>query len=353
MKRKPAAGELNPDLNPDAAPAAGPEPTSVGALLLSSSHTPGCGCVEAAGENLLARLALAPARERARVLARMQNGIGNAQLARRLSSAGRVAVAREEPYDGAADEVGSDLDPSEATELQVGGQTAAPAAAPAAAATRPPVTTLAKNCADCNAAAAILNAGTYVGEANVQIQWAGVGEISVTKTKKGFVASTGVSWSINVATSTMEVTDFVWPNMIAADTAAVAAFKAALLAHEEEHFKRVEAALPTLPKTFSATGTTKQAAVDALKAKVPDEVTKANAAMQKITDDYDAKTGHGKTQSAVGGTNVKLTCPPRPRRRREARRRRRLTRELCRHLDVVAVEPSRIHGDFSIWNPRS
>jgi uncharacterized protein DUF922 len=311
MKRTPAARELDPDLNQDAAPVAGPAPASVGELLLSSSHTPGCGCLEAAGQNLLARLALAPARERARVLARMQNGIGNAQLALRLSSAGRVAVAREEPYDGAADEVGSGLDPSEATELQVGAQPAAPGAAPAAA-TRPPVTTLAKNCADCNAAAAILNAGTYVGEANVQIQWAGVGEISVTKTKKGYVASTGVSWSINVATSTMEVTDFTWPNMTAADTAAVAAFRAALLAHEEEHFRRVEAALPTLPKKFSATGASKRAAVDALKAKIPDEVTKANAAMQKITDDYDAKTGHGKTQSAVGGTDVKLTCPPAP-----------------------------------------
>jgi Bacterial protein of unknown function (DUF922) len=310
MKRTPAARDLDPDLDQDAAPAAEPAPASVGELLLSSSHTPGCGCVEAAGQNLLARLALAPARERARVLARMHNGIGNAQLALRLSSAGRVAVAREEPYDGAADEVGSELDPSEATELQVGSHPMAPAAAPAV--TRPPVTTLAKNCADCNAAVAILNAGTYVGEANVQIQWAGVGEISVTKTKKGYIASTGVSWSINVATSTMEVTDFVWPNMTAADTAAVAAFRAALLAHEEEHFRRVEAALPTLPKTFSATGATKRAAVDALQAKVPDEVTKANAAMQKVTDDYDAKTGHGKTQSAVGGTDVKLTCPAAP-----------------------------------------
>ncbi len=60
--------------------------------------------------------------------------------------------------------------------------------------------------------------------------------------------------------------------------------------------------------------------MDALQAKVPDEVDKANAAMQKITGDYDTKTEHGKTQLRVGGTDVDLTCPP-PRQRPDARKR--------------------------------
>jgi hypothetical protein len=243
----------------------------------------------------------------------MQRGLGNARVARMLSPAERLAVARE-PGDGGAPEVDAAPAPDAAPPQAAPGQSAAPAAAPAPAlaATRPPVTTLTNNCADCNAAVAILNANTYVGEADVQIQWAGVGDIRVTKTKRGYVATSDVSWSLDVATSTMEVTNFVWPNMTDADKAAVAAFKAALLAHEEEHFRRVEAALPTLPKKFSATAATKQGAVDALQAKVPNSVEKAKAAMQKITDAYDAKTGHGRTQSAVGGTDVHLSCPPPP-----------------------------------------
>jgi hypothetical protein len=42
-------------------------------------------------------------------------------------------------------------------------------------------------------------------------------------------------------------------------------------------------------------------------------VTKQIADGQKAIDeaktDYDTKTKNGKNQSAVGGTNVKLTCP--------------------------------------------
>jgi Bacterial protein of unknown function (DUF922) len=303
--------EAEPEVAARDLPPPVPDVTRVGGSPPLGSRAHDVGGVEAAGRSLLARLALAPPGDRARVLARMQRGLGNARVARMLPPAGRLAVARE-PGDGGAPEVDAAPAPDAAPLQAAPGQSAAPAAAPAPApaATRPPVTTLTNNCADCNAAVAILNANTYVGEADVQIQWAGVGDIRVTKTKTGFVATSDVSWTLNVATSKMEVTEFVWPGMTPADSAAVAAFKAALLAHEEEHFRRVEAALPTLPKTFSGTGATSAKAVEALKANIPGEVTKTQAAVQKITDDYDAKTKHGRTQSAVGGTDVKLTCPP-------------------------------------------
>jgi predicted secreted Zn-dependent protease len=112
-----------------------------------------------------------------------------------------------------------------------------------------------------------------------------------------------------VATSTMEITDFVWPNMTDADKAAVAAFRAALLAHEEGHFATVEAALATLPKTISATGATGKAAVKALQAKVTTQIADSQKAIDKAKTDYDTTTKNGKNQAAVGGTNVTLTCP--------------------------------------------
>ena len=97
--------------------------------------------------------------------------------------------------------------------------------------------------------------------------------------------------------------------MTDADKAAVAAFRAALLAHEEGHFAAVEAVLATLPKTISATGTTGKTAVKALQAKVTTQIGDGQKAIDKAKTDYDAKTKNGKNQSAVGGTNVTLTCP--------------------------------------------
>jgi hypothetical protein len=297
MRTEPVAAEAAH--SPEAQTTITADPTDATAMRLA-----------AAGQDLLARLAHAPVRDRALVLARLQSSIGNARVARRLSPAGRL-VQRDELDDPDGDALDPDLDPADAIELQQAAKQVQAQAAPAAPApaARPGLTTLTNNCADCNAAVAILNAGTYVGEANVQATAGGQAQINTTKTKKGWVASIALSWSIDVASSTMEVTDFVWPNMTAADTAAVAAFKSALLAHEEGHFLAVEAAIAKLPKTITATGATEAKAVAALKVKVPKETAKADAAIKKADADYEAKTNHGKTQSSVGGTDVHLTCP--------------------------------------------
>jgi hypothetical protein len=146
----------------------------------------------------------------------------------------------------------------------------------------------------------------------VKAMWEGAGEIKATKAKPGWSASVGIKWAIDAAASTMEVTDFVWPNMTDADKAAVAAFKSALMAHEEGHFTAVEATIAKLPKTVTGTGATEEEAVDALKARLPTQVADGQAAIDKATADYEGKTKNGKTQSAVGGTNVKLTCPGPP-----------------------------------------
>lgn len=257
----------------------------------------------------IARLAGAPVLARAAMVARLQRTVGNAALARRLAEP--MAIVARDERDDPPESFDVDLGGPDAVALDAGGGKPAQAPAPVAP-KRPVATTVTKSCDNCNAAAAILNSGGYVGEASVQATWAGVGEIQVMPAGKGFVATVGITWSVDAATSTMEVTDFVWPNMTDADKSAVAAFKAALMAHEEGHFTMVEAAIAKLPKTVTGTGGTKQEAVDALKTKLPTQVADGQAAIDKATADYDAKTKNGKTQSAVGGTDVKLTCPPPP-----------------------------------------
>jgi ubiquitin len=260
-------------------------------------------------EDIVVRLAGAPVLARAAMIARLQRSTGNAALARRLAAPMSV-LARDEPDDPPRS---LDVDPGASDTVALGGGGGRPAQAPAPVAPkRPAATTVTKSCDDCNAAAAILNSGGYVGEASVKATWTGVGEIKVTPADTTFVATVGIRWSIDAATSTMEVTDFAWPNMTGADNTAVSAFKAALMAHEEGHFTAVEAAIAVLPKTVTGTGGTKQEAVDALKAKLATQVADGEAAIDKATADYEAKTKNGKTQSAVGGTNVKLTCPPPP-----------------------------------------
>jgi hypothetical protein len=268
----------------------------------------------AAGDGLLAHLSGAPVAARARALARVQRGTGNALLARHIAS---MTLQRAQP-DAAPPDAAPDVPaaaPSEPVALQQGNAAPAPAPAPApasasaAAGNRPALTTTTKNCDDCNAAAAILTSG-YVGEADVRVKGEGIGNITATKTKSGWSASVGVKWSIDATASTMEITDVVWPNMTAADRVAVASFRAALLAHEEGHFTVVEATIAKLPTTIAATGATEQAAIDAVKAKAPTEMANGQTAIDNAKDTYEAKTNHGKTQSAVGGTNVKLTCPP-------------------------------------------
>ncbi len=261
-----------------------------------------------ADEESLTHLAQAPVVARAAALAQLQRGTGNAMLARSLALA-RAAVQREETAGtdaGMTEDAG--VDEADLIELQQAVGKPAQAAPSAAAPARPAAKSLPNNCADCNAAAAILNSGAYVGEANVQVAPA-AGKPRVTKGKTGYTAEIDISWPIDVATSSMEITDFVWPNMTDADKAAVAAFRAALVAHEEGHFAAVEAVLATLPKTISANGATGKAAMTALQAKVTKQIGDGQTAIDKAKTDYDTKTQNGKNQAAVGGTNVTLTCP--------------------------------------------
>jgi hypothetical protein len=260
-------------------------------------------------------------RTRTAAATRVQRAAGNRALARRLNCTEASLLQRDEAEPAGGDVEEPPLTPGELTltdagfvPMQQGGgagqASQAGASGGAGAAKRPTPSSIRHDCVDCNEAAAFLNAGNYVGEASVQAASA-AGQIRVSGSKGAFTAEVDVSWSIDVGASSMEVTDFVWPNMTDADRAAVASFRSALLAHEEGHFVASEQVTAAQTKTLKATGATQRAAVAALKTLAQQQIKDGQAALDKARDDYDNVTKHGANQAAVGGTNVHLACPRR------------------------------------------
>jgi hypothetical protein len=176
---------------------------------------------------------------------------------------------------------------------------------------RPAVKTVTKDFDDCNAAVDWLNSGAWTGDAQPNYKPT-PGKIRTKKLRDGTVkAEVDLSWSYDDS-STAEMIVPTWPNMTAAERAAVNKYKAALKAHEVKHFDVAEKVLKALPKTVSATGTDEQDATANLQTEVDTYGSDAQTALDDATADYDTKTQNGKTQSAVGGKDVRLDCPPKP-----------------------------------------
>jgi hypothetical protein len=176
---------------------------------------------------------------------------------------------------------------------------------------RPAVTPVTQTFDDCNAAVAWLNSGAWTGDAQ-PVYKPTAGKIRTKKLRDGTVkAEVDLSWSYDDS-STAEMTVPTWPNMTAAEKAAVEKYKAALKAHEVKHFDVTDKVVKALPKTVSATGSDNDEAVANLQTEVDTYGSNAQDAIDKATEDYDTKTQHGQTQSAVGGADVRLDCPPPP-----------------------------------------
>ncbi|HSI79028.1 MAG TPA: hypothetical protein VK919_00110 [Solirubrobacterales bacterium] len=320
---------------------AGLEPEAPGAAPASArGRRRAIGATAAAGDadpELAGRLGATDVRTRAAMIARLQGGRGNAVVVQRLGAGRSGAVLQREDAGAGVDADAEEELPPELLSLASAGF--APLAAPAGAApsagagaaaeplrggeaaaggeaapapgsggARPPARVIEHECADCNAAVAHVNSGAYLGEASVQIAPA-AGEIRVSGSGSAFTAEVDIAWPIDVAASSMEVTNFTWPNMSSADAAAVDAFRDALLAHEEGHFIEVEAILAGQPAKLTATGRTRRAAAEALQTRAREALVAAQSAIEQATTDYDSRTNHGRTQSAVGGTDVHLQCP--------------------------------------------
>jgi Bacterial protein of unknown function (DUF922) len=272
----------------------------------------------ASAQGAVDRLGRADIRTRSAALVQLQRSSGNRAVSRKLGGMQLPVLQRDDAAPTGGDAAAEpELAPAELMmtdagfiPLQQGGTQGqgSQTGSQSGAATRPTPSSIRHDCASCNEAAAYLNAGNYVGEASVQAASA-AGQIRVSGSKGAFIAEVDVSWSIDVAASSMEVTDFVWPNMTDADRAAVGSFRGALLAHEEGHFTASEQVTTALTKTLKATGATQRAAVAALKTLAQQQMKDGQAALDKARNDYDNLTKHGANQAAVGGTNVHLACP--------------------------------------------
>ena len=194
----------------------------------------------------------------------------------------------------------------------------APAATPAAApkvssvgGKRPAIKETTKEFDDCNAAVAWLNSGTYTGEAQ-PVYKPTAGKIRSKKLPDGTLqAEVDITWAYD-ASSTAEVIVPAWPDMTKADTQAVSKYKAALRAHEVMHFDVTDKVVKALPLTVKATGSDPQDATTNLQAAADTHQADAKTAIDTATSDYDTKTAHGASQSAVGGVDVHLACPSSP-----------------------------------------
>src|SRR5262245_13963401 len=174
---------------------------------------------------------------------------------------------------------------------------------------RPAVKEVTQEFDDCNAAVEWLNSGAWTGDAQ-PIYKPTPGKIRTKKLADGTVkAEVDLTWSYDDS-STAEMTVPTWPDMTAAERAAVNKYKAALKAHEVKHFDVAEKVVKALPKTVSATGSDEQEARANLQTEVDTYGSDAQTALDEANEDYDTKTQHGKTQSAVGGEDVRLDCPP-------------------------------------------
>ncbi len=222
----------------------------------------------------------------------LQKSIGNARVSRIL---GRALLQR----DGAGQNTqAAQPGAAGATVGTVGGQ-------------RPAVKATIKNFDDCNAAVAWLNSGADAGDAQ-PVYAPKAGSIRSTNQPGGTIkAEIDLSWNYDPSSSA-EMTIPAWPKMTDAEKAAVATYRSAIQAHEVMHFDVTDAIIKALPKTVSATGSDKGDATTNLQAAVNQYEADALAAIDKATQDYDAKTQHGKTQSAVGGVDVHLDCGPKP-----------------------------------------
>jgi hypothetical protein len=163
------------------------------------------------------------------------------------------------------------------------------------------------NCAD----AVKKLTGVPAAESEVYIK--ATGNSTYRKNKDGsYTGDISLSWSINRSASFVAGLEISWPNMSAADKAAVKEVQDALEAHEQGHFHIAEEYLQELNGggKITVTAATKEAAEKKLKAQVADKISIGNTELANRQKEYDDLTNHGVDQSKVGGKDVKLKCPP-------------------------------------------
>jgi Bacterial protein of unknown function (DUF922) len=186
---------------------------------------------------------------------------------------------------------------------------AAAGAAAAAAKKQPKAKPEKKKFHNCQAASDWLNSGADTGEAYSDFA-PRIGKPTAGTSESGKPTLTvDVSWDYNIGGSRTSVVVPTWPNMSAADKAAVQAYREAAEAHEQGHHQVAKDFMSKAGEEKTGEGDTPKKARADLEQKLKEYEDQTKKALKKETDDYDDKTDHGRNQSAIGGQDVKLQCP--------------------------------------------
>jgi hypothetical protein len=175
-----------------------------------------------------------------------------------------------------------------------------------------------RNFPDCAAAANAV--GTLLNETASSCKGS-LTPISVVKNNDGtFTAS--VTATFTAKSSKPNIAPISWPNMTAADNAAVAAYDAALMQHELGHAEIAQNVCTSEGGTLNANGSTEAAADQALQEAINEKQINAQSKLTDTEDQYDSVTDHGRNQSDgpnfsyedgkfqfPGGNDVILDCP--------------------------------------------
>ncbi|MEV0404791.1 DUF922 domain-containing protein [Actinoallomurus sp. NPDC050550] len=171
------------------------------------------------------------------------------------------------------------------------------------------ITRQTKSFANCKAAGKFLDSGAEAGHASVM--WIHTfTKPAVTDTGGDFWKATAKATSTYLPKkSSIRLVVPNWPHMSSADKASIKHFEDALLAHEEGHQKLAQDILVHFTNyPLAGAGQGSQAAVADLDKEEAKYKKNLDAYIQEREDAYDAKTDHGRHQSADGGVDVVLTC---------------------------------------------
>ena len=125
-------------------------------------------------------------------------------------------------------------------------------------------------------------------------------------------ASALLAFRLDPATSFTHVVVPTWQGITPDEQQEVDDYVNAIQAHEDGHIAVSEQAYAAMTGVVEGVGATETDAGEDRNLKAKEKLAATGAYVAYKRDEYDALTDHGRKQSAVGGRDTVLNCPPRP-----------------------------------------
>ncbi len=157
----------------------------------------------------------------------------------------------------------------------------------------------------------------FVGRAETRLKADGSARITVTSSKRLWIAKTDFTLLRDPAEEALDLPNFSWPNATAAECGALETFMTNLVVHENGHFFVTKQFAHDFSGTQTATGASEGAARQALIESFSKTLLRERSQLLDLQVLYDSVTQHGYAQSKgpasafPGGTDADLICPSR------------------------------------------